>query len=183
MLKKLIKTAIAAGVLSAGAAHAVSVIDTATYGGHTYSLLSQATWTDSEAFAQSIGGHLVSVNDAAENSFLNSTWGATKTLWIGLKRTSPYAATFAWANGDALTYTAWAGGEPNNAGGNEDYVHTYTNGQWNDLANVSGYGFPQFGVVETVAVSAVPEPETYALMLAGLGLMGSIARRRKVNVA
>ncbi|MFM2275117.1 MAG: hypothetical protein RL211_989 [Pseudomonadota bacterium] len=33
------------------------------------------------------------------------------------------------------------------------------------------------GVV--VAVSAVPEPETYALMLAGLGLMGSIVQRRK----
>lgn len=30
-----------------------------------------------------------------------------------------------------------------------------------------------------VSVAAVPEPETYALMLAGLGLMGGVARRRK----
>ncbi len=29
------------------------------------------------------------------------------------------------------------------------------------------------------AVSAVPEPETYAMLLAGLGVMGAIARRRK----
>ncbi|MES2553545.1 MAG: FxDxF family PEP-CTERM protein, partial [Pseudomonadota bacterium] len=27
--------------------------------------------------------------------------------------------------------------------------------------------------------SAVPEPETYGMMLAGLGLMGFVARRRK----
>jgi hypothetical protein len=28
-------------------------------------------------------------------------------------------------------------------------------------------------------IAAVPEPETYAMMLAGLGLMGLVARRRK----
>jgi PEP-CTERM motif len=32
-------------------------------------------------------------------------------------------------------------------------------------------------------VSAVPEPETYALMLAGLGLVGTVARRRKAKQA
>ena len=31
------------------------------------------------------------------------------------------------------------------------------------------------------SVTAVPEPETYALMLAGLGVVGFIARRRKSN--
>lgn len=35
----------------------------------------------------------------------------------------------------------------------------------------------------SVTLAPVPEPETYALLLAGLGLMGTIARRRKAAVA
>lgn len=31
----------------------------------------------------------------------------------------------------------------------------------------------------TISASAVPEPETYAMMMAGLGLMGFVAKRRK----
>lgn len=31
----------------------------------------------------------------------------------------------------------------------------------------------------TMGVAAVPEPETYAMMLAGLGLVGAVARRRR----
>jgi hypothetical protein len=31
----------------------------------------------------------------------------------------------------------------------------------------------------SATVTAVPEPETYAMLLAGLGLMGVVARRRQ----
>lgn len=34
------------------------------------------------------------------------------------------------------------------------------------------------GSLDNVSVTAVPEPQTYAMLLAGLGLMGAIARRR-----
>lgn len=181
MFKKFVKAAVAASILASGAAHAISVLDTATYNGNTYQLLSQASWTDSEAYAVSVGGHLVAVDNAAENSFLMNTWGSQMTLWLGLFRTGPLASTFAWSNGQAVTYTNWANSEPNNCCGGEDYTHTYTNGQWNDLANVSGYAFPQHGVVEIT--TAVPEPESYALMLAGLGLVGGLARRRAKRAA
>jgi len=48
--------------------------------------------------------------------------------------------------------------------------------------NQSGdfYGF-DYLKLNDYSVSAVPEPETYALMLAGLGLISAIARRRKAK--
>lgn len=41
-----------------------------------------------------------------------------------------------------------------------------------------GLGDEGWGIA-SATVTAVPEPETYAMLLAGLGLMGVIARRRK----
>ena len=47
--------------------------------------------------------------------------------------------------------------------------------------NVSGNaesGASYGGSLSAATVSAVPEPETFAMLLAGLGMMGAIARRR-----
>lgn len=44
--------------------------------------------------------------------------------------------------------------------------------------NFSGY-WADFSAITTSNIAAVPEPETYALLLAGLGLLGFTARRRK----
>ncbi len=47
-------------------------------------------------------------------------------------------------------------------------------GSFLGAVHVQGYG-------DSAWVSAVPEPETYAMFLAGLGLMGFMARRRKTS--
>lgn len=42
-------------------------------------------------------------------------------------------------------------------------------------------GFPLSQTITAVTVAPVPEPETYAMFLAGLGLVGCIVRRRRAN--
>ncbi len=48
-----------------------------------------------------------------------------------------------------------------------------------DMADIRSISFKGNGVVlDNLAVAAIPEPETYAMLLAGLGLIGMAARRR-----
>jgi serralysin len=98
-----------------------------------YTLGTAAPWTQAQAQAVSLGGNLVTVNDAAENQFLVNTFGGAERLWIGLTD-EVTEGVFRWANGEAITYTNWASGEPNNLG-NEDYAEFNFGGpgRWNDL--------------------------------------------------
>jgi Ca2+-binding RTX toxin-like protein len=107
-----------------------------SFNGKTYLLSDAGSWTEAQAQAISLGGNLVTVNDATENQFLVNTFG-TERLWIGLTD-EVVEGQFKWVNGEAVTYTNWFPGEPNDAGGNEDYVEINVNGitgKWNDLPN------------------------------------------------
>jgi opacity protein-like surface antigen len=44
-----------------------------------------------------------------------------------------------------------------------------------------GYGTPPWDLVFQTSISAVPEPETYGMLLAGLGIVAFVSRRRKVG--
>jgi hypothetical protein len=67
--------------------------------------------------------------------------------------------------------------------GDQNYS-AYFNVYANSPLNITSVVFQSEGgnafETDNHSVSAVPEPETYGMMLAGLGLMGFVARRRKV---
>jgi hypothetical protein len=108
-----------------------------------------STWTGAEAQAVGLGGNLITIHSAAEDSFVASALYTDFTssggpnlsdavgLWIGL--TDPagliqddgagaqHAADFGWVDGEKATYRDWNAGEPNDGNGGP---HEYYSLMW-----------------------------------------------------
>ena len=123
---------------------------------------SRPDWFDAEEEAVASGGHLVTINDEAENNWLVSlfvpgdpvfdAWGAC--LWTGLSDFGS-EGSFYWISGEPATFTNWDGLQPDNAHeGGEDSVHTNHFGglgRWNDLGapgNSPHHLNPYHGIIE-----------------------------------
>ena len=105
-----------------------------TYNGNQYFLTSSAlTWSQAQAEAKSLGGNLVSINDALEEAWLKDNFGEDEGFWIGINDVES-EGNFEWVSGQPVTYTNWSLGEPNNAGGSEDFgwINYGAARQWND---------------------------------------------------
>lgn len=136
--------------------------------GHSYQLLASSSWTQSEAQAVALGGHLVTINDEAEQDWVYATFsafgGISRSLWIGLNDIAS-EGTFVWASGEPVTYTRWSPGEPNGAQGSideADYGMIFgpvdsRGGYWNDNVNDPGCTVACYGVVE-LSSSTEPPP-------------------------
>lgn len=160
--------------------------------GHHYYLLAPTGWVNSENEAVSLGGHLVAINDLSENQWVLDTFGplvdalipaprdSVPALWTGLSDAA-VEGTYMWANGDPVLFTHWDTGQPNNSGGDQDYVTMRSGrvrnpasdhpGFWNDYNDFNSAIGSEFGVVEIV-----PEPSCF--VLAGIGLAFLAIRRR-----
>lgn len=167
--------------------------------GHGYEFISTTLSFDNALIAAAgmtyLGqqGYLATVTSQAEQNFIFASV-TTTTAWLsGTDRDAegvwkwaagPEAGTTFWNNGTTLTYANWGGGEPNNCCGGENYllINWLSTGEWNDI-------YPAFGnfgyIVEygPAVTGAVPEPATWAMMLAGFGIVGgALRRRRRVSV-
>ena len=107
------------------------VDNTVRRGLSTYTFVPGPSWDEAEAQAVALGGHLVTVNDAAEDAFLNS-W-AGEGYWIGLTDRNG-EGNWEWVSGEPVTYTNWLNGEPNNNGGRQNYAWYWwgMGGKWDD---------------------------------------------------
>src|SRR6185295_10705271 len=83
--------------------------------GHTYYLLNYMNWPDAEQYAVGLGGHLATINDAAENQWIFDTFsgyeGGKRAMWIGLND-SASEGTWTWVSSAPVTYLNWSPGEP-----------------------------------------------------------------------
>ena len=101
------------------------------YNGHSYyRSTGSAFWTTAKQNCVSMGGYLVTITSAAENSFIFNLWPSG---WIGLTD-EVTEGVWRWVTGETYSYSSWNPGEPNNAG-NEDYIQFVGGGKWNDLPN------------------------------------------------
>lgn len=113
--------------------------------GRTYHILEPSSWGVAQAAAVELGGNLVTVNDQAENDWLQQTfwsWGGQqRSFWIGYSDAET-EGTWEWASGETPGYENWSG-SPNNGNESEHYAHfrkDWADGTWNDL-----YGDPNAG--------------------------------------
>jgi len=170
-----------------------------TYNGHEYAITNNwESWVAAEAEAVLAGGHLVTINDAAENYWVAETF---KDYYIqGQDSSNPWAAAvnigyyqddnqWKWISGETSTYTnRWTDGWDNYTSphaylhtNNHPLAATWNHAAWHTEEPTDGalfYGFLK-GVIEKSATTGVPEPAT--MLFLGLGLVGLAGVRRKIQ--
>lgn len=199
-MKKIIRF-LAVGFLSvvafSGSASAVRIFSDLirTETGSRYLLINDddpingISWDDAEAFAIEQGGHLVTINDAAEEAWILDNFPIVdgpimgeslhQYLWTGLNDIAS-EGTFEWTSGEPVTYTNFLDGEPNNFEDSEDVVGLIRPGEggWidfqQDVGNFFNFG-PFSGLVE---ISPIPEPASATLLIGLFGLGCATLRRR-----
>jgi hypothetical protein len=140
----------------------VGGVTTATTNGSAYAtssdpLSSQTAWLFTQ-YSSGLYGNSSTVNGSMQNAiwFLEGEINQT-TLSL---------------DSDAQTFVTSANASNFSGVGNVRVMNLYSN-----------VGRTAFAQDQLVMLAPVPEPETYAMLLAGLGVMGAVVRRRKQKMA
>ena len=119
--------------------------------GHAYKRIYCKSRDDAISQAAAEKAHLVTINDAAEQKWLEGLFVEKRFFWIGLSDAEK-EGQWQWDNGESLTYTNWAPHEPDEQGTMDegDYaVMDLSSKKWLDI----GAGSPfwktvQYAIIE-----------------------------------
>jgi hypothetical protein len=159
---------------------------------------SAITATEAESAAEGAShmgsaGYLATITTAAEQSFLNTPWPGIGSV-VGQFNSYSYfligasdrdsEGSFEWIggpeDGDALTYTNWKGGEPNDFGG-EDYTVAWWEdsaaGLWNDIPGDEVLAYVVEYDAATMTPPTIPVPASLPLLLAGFAGLAFFRRK------
>ncbi len=118
--------------------------------------------------------------DTGFSFFYTSSTAATVSVYDGLNGTGSLLGTLSLA----AQYSTGCTGDPNGGFCNWSAVGVNFSGiarsiDFGGTANQTAFDDITFGSSTPGPVTPVPEPGTYALMLAGLGVVATVARRRR----
>ena len=107
--------------------------DAIVYNNHYYKLYTLGyDWDSAEFFCEKMGGHLATIANAEENSFVNGL-SQGQNIWLGGTDIAN-EGVFKWVSGEAFVYANWSQGEPNDGKpAPQDYVQMYADGSWDDV--------------------------------------------------
>lgn len=98
-------------------------------------------WHMAKKYAEENGGHLVVIDNQAENEWLVKTFGSNTEYWIGLTD-EVTEGQWVWVDGTKAAYFNWGGSEPDNYRNNQHYgiinakaphLNQTADGKWNDV--------------------------------------------------
>lgn len=114
------------------------------FNGHYYQVYDNSmTWTEAKEYCEKLGGHLVTITTADEQSFVESIIknGTKSCYWLG-GTDEEAEGNWKWITGEAFSYTHWGKDMPDNWE-TENYLMMFredhpskpgnTFGYWNDL--------------------------------------------------
>lgn len=138
--------------------------------GHRYVMISAANWEQARTWARARGGDLATVDDAAEDAWMYSTFSPTASKYtIGLAAVD-VSGTLTWSDGLTSAYRAWAPGEPK-VTATDRYTVVQGAASW----VVRSTNFAPFYIVEWSGPIKVPQE--YPTLAEGLAAMGSSGAR------
>lgn len=117
-----------------------NIDDCFIYNNHTYLYMKhRVNWYNAKHACEAVDGHLLIINDKAENDFIKQI--VDNNTWLGLTDVEN-EDFWKWVDNTFLMWSDWGEGQPNNSR-TENYAHYYSrlNYAWNDTNRRSEFYF------------------------------------------